>query len=234
MQQERTQLVAVQNLLSRARGEQVPSCRYLFPSNSTELVWLMDALKSVELGVLISLADSLPPTDTSATILLSSIASVAAKQITLLRTYTNSNVSMGSFDTPTSGTWAYNFILGYIQPGSCALDLPYPILPVLTLNNNTFGYARANTNVTVGWDAAGRSAASRLGKPLFVAWVNQVDLPSFSPLDMLSDNFGTTIIPAGLSGTAFAVLTARTGLTTIEELTEATVAGPIVIQLLMS
>jgi hypothetical protein len=233
MQQERTQLDAVQDLLSRARGEPVPSCQYLFPSNSTELVWLMDALKSVELGVLISLAESLPPTDTSATFLLSSIASVAAKQMTLLHVYSNSNVSMGSFDTPTSATWAYNFILEYVQPGSCALSLPFPILPVLTVNNNTVGYARPGTNVTVGWDAAGRSAASRLGKPLFVGWVNQVDPPSFSPLEMLGDGLGTTAIPSGLSGTAFAVLTAQPELTSIDELTEATVAGPVVVQLLM-
>jgi hypothetical protein len=233
MQQERTQLDAVQDLLSRARGEQVPSCQYLFPSNSTELVWLMDALKSAELGALISLAESLPPTDTSAAILLSSIASVAAKQITLLHTYTNSNVSMGSFDTPISATLAYNFILEYVRPGSCALNLPFPILPVLTLNNNTVGYARPDTNVSIGWDAAGRSAASRLGKPLFVGWVNQVDPPSFSPLEMLSDGFGTTVVPSGLLGTAFAILTAQPGLTSIDELTEATVAGPIVVQLLM-
>ncbi|KAH8710267.1 hypothetical protein GQ44DRAFT_626674, partial [Phaeosphaeriaceae sp. PMI808] len=230
-QQEIKQLDALRDLLSRLGGEDVPSCRYLLPGNATELVLLMGALKSVELGVYMSLAESLPPSDTSAAILLSSIASVAAKQNALLHTQTNSNASTEPFETPASGAWAYNFALEYVRPGSCALELPFPILPMLTMSNKTTRYARPGTNVTFGWDAAGRSAASRSGKPLFIAWVNQVELPTFSPLTQFGDGFGTTTVPMGLSGTAFAVLTAQPGLTRMSELTDATLAGPVVVSL---
>ncbi|KAJ4330518.1 hypothetical protein N0V95_010042 [Ascochyta clinopodiicola] len=230
-QQEQTQLKTLRGLLHRSGGQDVPACRYLLPSNTTELVMLMGALKSVELGVFMSLSDSLPPSDTSASVLLSSIASVAAKQYALLRTYTSRNASIEPFDTPSSGTWAYNVALGFVQPGSCALELPLPILPMLTMNNRIAGYAWPGANATFGWDVAGRSAASRSGKPLFVAWVNQVDAPVFTPLTLHGDGFGTTRVPLGLSGTAFAVLTAQPGLTTIDELTDATLAGPVVVNL---
>lgn len=210
----------------------MPPCRYLLPNNGTELVLLMGALKSVELGVLMSLAESLPPADTSATTVLSSIAGVAATQNALLHTYMSSNASIESFETPTSGVWGYNFVLEYIQPGSCALELPLAILPMLTMNNKSAGYARPGANVTFGWDAAGRSAASRSGKPLYIAWVNQVDAPSFTSLSLLGDGLGITNVPPGLSGTAFAVLTAQPGLTSINELTEATLAGPVVARLM--
>ncbi|KAF1952098.1 hypothetical protein CC80DRAFT_508435 [Byssothecium circinans] len=208
--------MALQDLLSRSRGEDVPPYQYTLPDNGTELVLLMGALKSVELGVLMSLAEALPPTDTSATILLSSIASVAARQNALLHSYGNAGASTESFETPASGVWAYNFALEYTQPGSCALELPLAILPRFTMNSKPAGYARPGTNVTFGWDAAG---------------MRLVDPPSFTPLMPLGDGLGTTSVPLGLSGTAFAVLTAQPGLTGINELTEATLAGPVVLRL---
>jgi hypothetical protein len=206
----------------------VPSCQYLLPSNVTELGWLMGALKSINLGVLMSMAESLPPTDSTAAIVLSSIASVDAKHVALLQAYSQSNASEQAFDTPASETWAYNFALEHVQPGSCSLELPLPILPKLTMNDKTVSYVQPGTNVTVEWDTAARSAASRSGKPLFIAWVNQVNLPVFTSLTELGEGSGSTIVPLGLSGTTFAVLTAQK-LTTIGDLTEVTLAGPIVI-----
>jgi hypothetical protein len=226
-------MITLRDLLFRSGGELVPPCQYLLPRNSTELVLLMGALKSVELGVFMFLAESLPPTDTSASILLSSIASVAANQKTLLRTYTNPNASMEPFETPASGTWAYNFVLEYVQPGSCALELPFPILPMLTMNNKTAVHVQPGTNVTIGWDVAGRAAASKSGKPLFIAWVNQVNPLVFTSLETLGDGIGTTSVPPKLGGTSFAVLTAQPGLGSINELTEATLAGPVVVSLML-
>ncbi|KAF9729791.1 hypothetical protein PMIN01_11724 [Paraphaeosphaeria minitans] len=207
---------ALQMLLRRSGGEDVPPCQYSAPSNVTELVSLVAVLKSIELGVFMSLAESLPPTDTPATVLLSSMASVAAKQNALLHTHTVSNASIESFETPATAAWAYNLALGHVQPGSCAVELPLPILPTLTMNGRTDGYARQDGEVTFIWDAAG---------------VNQLDVPVFTPLTVLGDGSGTTRVPPGLSGTAFAVLAAQPELTSIDELTAATLAGPIVISL---
>jgi hypothetical protein len=218
----------LRSLLYRSGGQDVPSCQYLLPSNATQLGWLMGALKSINLGVLMSMAESLPPTDFKAAIVLSSIASVDAKHVALLQAYMQSNASKQAFDTPASETWAYNFALEHVQPGSCSLELPLPILPKLTMNYKTAGYVQPGTNVTVEWDTAARSAASRSGNPLFVGWVNQVNLPIFTSLTKLSEGSGSTTVPLGLSGTTFVVLTAQK-LTTIGDLTEATLAGPIVI-----
>ncbi|KAF9730094.1 late sexual development protein [Paraphaeosphaeria minitans] len=207
---------ALQTLLRRSGGEHVTPCQYSAPGNATELVTLMAVLKSIELGVFMSLAESLPPTDTPATVLLSSMASIAAKQNALLHTHTVSNPSIESFETPSSAAWAYNLALGYVQPGSCAVELPLPILPTLTMNDRTVGYARPGTEVTFSWDAAG---------------VDQLDVPVFTSLTALGDGSGTTRVPPGLSGTAFAVLTAQPELTSIDELTAATLAGPVVVSL---
>jgi hypothetical protein len=192
----------------------------------------MRALKSVEVGVFMFLAESLSPEDTSVAIVLSSMASVAARQNALLHAYAKSNASTASFETPLTDTLAYNLALNYVQPGSCTVEQPIPLLPTLSMNGRTVGYARPSTNATFSWDAAGRAAASRSGKPLFIGWVNQVDLPVYTSLLALGDGAAISAVPLGLSGTAFAVLTAQPGLTSITDLTEAALAGPVVVNLL--
>ena len=79
------------------------------------------------------------------------------------------------------------------------------------------------------WEAAARSAVSRLGNPFFVAWVNQVAKPVYTALTQINENSGSTSVPLNLSGTAFVVLTAQPKLTRIADLTEATLAGPVVV-----
>jgi hypothetical protein len=188
----------------------------------------MSTLKSIELGVFLSMSES---TDSEVAILLSSIASVNAKHITLLDNYTQKNASEQSFDTPASPTWAYNFGLEHVQPGSCSLELPLSILPKLTVNSDTSGHMRPGTNVTVKWDNAAKFAVSRSGNPLFMAWVNQVNPPIFTVLTTDGESSGITSVPLELLGTTFAVLTAQPELTSISDLTEATLAGPVVINL---
>lgn len=192
----------------------------------------MSALKAVEGGVFMSLAESLPPDDAAAAVILSSMSSVAARQNSLLRPYIASNASVASFDTPMSDVWAYNLALTYVEPGSCAVEQRIPLLPTLSLGSSVAAVARPSGRVTFTWDAAGRAAASRSGRSLFIGWVNQVDAPIYTPLMPLGDGSGTTVVPAGLSGTAFAVLTSQPGLVTIADLTDATLAGPVVVSLM--
>jgi hypothetical protein len=192
----------------------------------------MSAFKAVEGGVLMALAESLPPTDTAAAVVLSSMSSVAARHSAMLRPYVTSNSSVASFDTPMTDVWAYNLGLTYVQPGSCAVEQRIPLLPGLSLDNGIAATARPSSRVTFAWDTAARAAASRSGKPLFIGWVNQVNAPVYTALAPLGDGRGSTEVPAGLVGTAFAVLTAQPGLTTIGDLTEATLAGPVVVSLL--
>jgi hypothetical protein len=232
MQQEQTQQKSLGDLLRRAGREDIPPCQYSFPDNTTEGVLLMNALKSIEIGLHVSMADSLFSTDASAAVMLSSIATVAARQDALLRAYANSSTSLASFDTPLSDVWAYNLALGFVRPGSCTVELPIPVLPTLSLNNNTAGFAQPGTSITLAWDAAARATALRSGKPLFIGWINQVNAPVYTPLTLMEDGLGRTDVPLGLFGTAFAVMTTQPGLSDISDLTEATVAGPVIIYLL--
>jgi hypothetical protein len=192
---------------------------------------LLSALKSIEAGAFMSLSESLDADATQAAILLSSIASIAARQNAMLQASARLETSMASFETPLSATWAYNLALNYVQPGSCKAELPMTILPTLFIGNKTIGRARPNDTVTFSWDDAARAAAARSGKPLFIGWVNQVNVPAYTRLDASGDGSGMTAVPPQLSGTAFAVLTTQPELLDIDQLTEATLAGPVVISL---
>lgn len=192
----------------------------------------MSTLKSVETGVLLSLTKSLLSEDSPAVDVLSSMGGVAAKQSAVLHARVNRNADVASFETPVSAAWAYNLAQSFTLPGSCAVELPIVNLPPLSLNGRYTANVQSNASVTFAWDAAGRAAASRSGKQLFIGWMNQVDTPIYTPVVALSDGSGTTEVPSGLSGTAFAALTAQPGLVSLEELTQATLAGPVVVNLL--
>jgi hypothetical protein len=225
MQQENTQHNVVREMLNRTGSPDVPACAYVLPSNASEMLLLVSTLKSIEVGAFLSLATSLAPDDTPAAIVLSSMATVAARQNGILRANTNENASTASFETLISGTLAYNLAQSYVQPGSCAIELPIHNLPALYLNNRVAVSVRPNASVTLKWDAAGKAAASRSGKELFVGWINQVEAPQYTRLKPFGDGVGTTDVP-GLSGTVFAVLTAQPGLN-LADLTDATLAGPV-------
>jgi hypothetical protein len=221
----------LQATLNRAGVADILPCQYIFPNNSTELFSLMHALKVIEIGIHLSLPVSLEPNDAAAATLLSSIASVAARQDALLRTVSNSSTSWASFDTPLSGVLAYNLAQGFISPGSCVADLPIPILPTLSFNNKTVGITRAGDRITFGWDTAASAAISKTGKPLFIGWLNGVNAPVYTPLTPVGDALGATNVPVDMSGIAFAVLTAQPGIIDIDDLSDATLAGPVLVSL---
>jgi hypothetical protein len=224
MQQENTQQGVVRDMLNRTGSPDVPACAYVLPNNASEMVLLVSTLKSIEVGTLLALASSLPPKDHAA-IVLFGMAPVAARQYEKLSANTNSHASTASFETLISGTLAYNLVQNYVQPGSCAIELSIHNLPVLYINNRVAVSVHANASVTFKWDAAGKAAASRSGKDLFIGWINQVEDPHYTRLKPLGDGVGTTEVP-GLSGTVFAVLTAQPGLN-LADLTDATLAGPV-------
>ncbi|EMD62771.1 hypothetical protein COCSADRAFT_172200 [Bipolaris sorokiniana ND90Pr] len=144
-------LDTLRTLLIQSGNMDVPSCKYDLLKNMTELSFLMVTLKSIDLGVFMSMAEA---ADRLVAILLSSIASVDAKYIALLGDHTHYNASVQSFDTPATPAWAYNIALRYSQPGSCSVQLPLPILPKLTINNSTSAHVQPGTKVNVEWGAA--------------------------------------------------------------------------------
>lgn len=186
----------------------------------------MRAVKTIEVGAQLWRPEPLPSLDRAVDERLSSIASVAAKQDALLCAAARTNTTMAPFDTLLPDAWAYNLALTYTRPGSCEKELPFPFLPTLTVDNKVAGFVPAGGSATFGWDAAAKAAIARSGKPLFIAWVNQANAPLYTALVPVGDALGVADVPAGISGTAFAVLTAQPDVNDLGDLAGAMLAGP--------
>ena len=46
--------------------------------------------------------------------------------------------NLAPFNTGISDIWAYNFALSFIMPGSCSIEVPLPILPILTVSDISY------------------------------------------------------------------------------------------------
>ena len=82
----------------------------------------------------------------------------------------------------------------------------------------------APTSVTFSFDQA-----INVKSKLFVGWLNQADEPVYSTLMVTGAGKGTTTVPKGLNGVAFAAVTNQSSEVTVDGLTAATVAGPVAI-----
>lgn len=138
------------------------------------------------------------------------------------------------FDTGISNIWAYNFALSFIVPGSCSVEVPLPILPTLSISNAPHS---GSTNSTVNksireftWDPAQATFVAEAGKQLLVGWVNQLDVPVYTPLNITVKGQGTALVPHEMNGVAFAVVTTQWP-GNANDLALATLAGPIAVKL---
>lgn len=136
-------------MLYRTGSANITPCKYILPDNTTDMLLLMSTLKTVEVGVFMSLAESLPTEATSAAILLSSMGSIAAAQNAFLGVYASPSTRTAPFNTPLSATLAYNLAWKYVQPGSCNVELPVPLLPTLSISDSVVGHASTNSTVTL-------------------------------------------------------------------------------------
>lgn len=131
------------------------------------------------------------------------------------------------FDTRISGPWALHLAMPFVVPGSCALTPVVPTFPDLNIVSGPAGPV-TGTDQQITFSAAGVTEAQ--SGTLFIAWVNQANVPLYTPVTVCDGNFVTTI-PKGLAGVAFAALTAQNTAQDIGALTDATVAGPAVVQI---
>ena len=65
-------------------------------------------------------------------------------------------------------------------------------------------------------------------KQLLVGWVNQLNVPVYTPLHITVKGKGTAVVPPGMSGATFAVVTTQQP-DNIDDLALATLAGPVVL-----
>ncbi|KAF4624709.1 hypothetical protein G7Y89_g13460 [Cudoniella acicularis] len=79
-------------------------------------------------------------------------------------------------------------------------------------------------------DPAQMTFIAEAGKQLLVGWVNQLDVPVYTPLNITVKGQGTALVPQGMNGAAFAVVTTQR-LDNADDLALATLAGPVVVKL---
>jgi hypothetical protein len=207
------------------------SVRVFFPANSTEdFVELARLITSVGIGATIGLTERLALTDPSLVGFLSAALSVESRHDAFFRTINEQVPNPAPFDTGISDVWAYNLALPFLVPGSCAVEVPLPILPRLNITgiNATDGESGNAAQWEFSWDPEEVAFITEAGKQLVVGWVNQVNQPVYTPLNMTSSSTGIASEPPSLNGTAVAVVAAQE-LETLYDLTSATMAGPVVV-----
>lgn len=67
-------------------------------------------------------------------------------------------------------------------------------------------------------------------KELLVGWVNQLDVPVYTPLNITVKGQGVAPVPQGMNSVAFAVVTTQQP-NNVNDLALATLAGPVALKL---
>ena len=129
------------------------------------------------------------------------------------------------FETGIYKTWAHNVGLRYVIPGSCPMDIPVTILPTLYTNVSNSG-----DNIQLSWDPMQASFTAEYRKPLFAAWINQLNKPIYTNITMTGEGTGNTTIPQELNGATFMAVTSQQPLDQ-EAVEFATLAGPVLLEL---
>jgi hypothetical protein len=235
----------------------IPPCQYSFPVASTdEFLALSDAITSVGISAIIGLADRISGTDALFITSVLSILTVESRHDAFFRHVDGKAPNPAPFDTGISSIWAYNLALPFVVPGSCPVEIPLPILPTLSVSSlpantpcaNTTGklpgsapygntttslFSDANTTVRPSqaeftWDPTQMPFLVEQGKPLFIGWINQLSVPSYTELSITGNGKGIADVPQGANGVAFAAVTSQQ-FGNAYDLALATLAGPVVL-----
>ncbi|KAH6683474.1 hypothetical protein B0J14DRAFT_674111 [Halenospora varia] len=221
--QELVHKATLEGLLGLAMEPTVPACATIFPVNDTnDYLAKANVVTSAAIGVIITILQSLSQTDPNLLGPLSSILSVESQQDAFFRMSGSNTPSASPFSTSLSTTFAYNIALTFVDPRSCPQLLPLPILPSLNRTSPAFSATAPPTPPTsITFDASGVPHNGNL----FVGWVNQANPVVYSDV-IVQDGIGTADVPKGLTGIAFAALTAQATEMTVDGLTNVTLAGP--------
>jgi hypothetical protein len=225
-QQEEVHLESLATLLTAYNAPQIPPCKYSFPVNSTkDLLLLARLIGSASVSAAIGISERLALSDPLLSRLLSSISTVESRHDATIRHMQGGVPNPAPYDTGSTSLWAYNMAHSFIIPGSCPVTLPIPLLPQL-------GVVKACSNSTQGavlleftWDPTQRSFLIEEGKELLIGWVNQLNVPVYTQLNITSRGRGISRVPQGIHGSAFAVISTQR-YNSVHELSLGTLAGP--------
>jgi hypothetical protein len=199
-------------------------------TSTKEFFQLAHLIGSAGIGAIVGLSERLATTDPMLARWVSSILTVESRHDAFFRHVQGDVPNPAPFDTGIYDIWAYNIALSFIAPGSCPVKVPAPVLPSLTVAQQPIA-----TNGTDGamlqeftWDPTQMPFIVEKGKQLIVGWVNQVNEPAYTPLNITNNGRGTASVPPGMNGIAFAVITTQRYSNT-NDLILGTMAGPVVI-----
>ena len=235
VQQEQVHIATIEGILSHFNTPIIPPCLYQFPVDSTaSFLQLAQIITTVGIGGVLEIATLDAVTDPAVIQGVASIVTVEARHDAFFRTAVDSTraPNPAPFDTRISGVWALNLALPFVVPDSCPSLPNVPILPPLNVVTITPGVS-SNGTATDGTGTVTFSAPAGFGSnstaSLFAAWVNQVNVPVFTPATVGGNGNIQTTVPKDMAGVAFVALTTKTDATDVDTLTSETLAGPAVV-----
>ncbi|MCJ1416159.1 hypothetical protein MMC32_002494 [Xylographa parallela] len=225
--QEQVHVATFEAILTQFKTPVIPPCQYQFPvTDASSFLKLAQIITSVGIGAVINLAATTASTDPALIQNLASTVSNEARQDAFFR-----QAALGLVPNPTpqdtqiSAIWALNLALPFVLPNSCPLFPEVPVFPAMTVVAPTGNSTGDNGTITF-FTTAGVSGN------LSIAWVNQANLPVFTPVARtLMAGQLTTSIPPGMGGMAFAALVNQTTAKDVTALTTVTLAGPATVQI---
>ncbi|KIX01285.1 uncharacterized protein Z518_09010 [Rhinocladiella mackenziei CBS 650.93] len=237
--QEEVHVASIVSLLKGNGAQDVAPCQYGFPvTDETSFFALGNIITTVGIGALIALQNGLSQSDPGLEATIGTILPVESRHDAFFRITANEVPNPTTFETGISGIWAYNLALDFILGGSCP-NLPQSIasLPVFP-DLGIVGYGAPSFTTP---NAPGK-LIFKVGQPnllpqgwnsgpLYMAWVNQDNLPAYTPVTINANGELHADVQPGMFGIAFAALTNQNSATNIDDLTKATLAGPIPIPL---
>jgi hypothetical protein len=174
--------------------------------------------------------------------LVASILTVKSRHDAFFRSVQGEVPNPAPFDTGSNDIWTYNIALSFIIPGSCPVEVTVPVLPRLTITDQATApytnstqaiapYANSSNSAMLqdfAWDPTQMPFVVEEGKQLLVGWVNQMNVPIYTPLAITSQGRGTSNVPQGMNGIAFAVITTQR-YENVNDLALGTLAGPVLV-----
>jgi hypothetical protein len=237
--QEEVHVASIVDLLRGNGAQDVTSCQYAFPvSDEKSFLALGNIITTVGIGALIGLQRAISESDPGLEPIIGSILPVESRHDAFFRMTANEIPNPTTFETRISGIWAYNLALDFTVAGSCSnlpssiTSLPiFPDLGIVGYGAPSFATPNAPGKLIFKVGQEGMLPEGWNVQPLWMAWVNQDNLPAYTPVTINSNGELHADVQPGMFGVAFAALTNQNTAANVDDLTEATLAGPIPIPL---
>ena len=238
--QEEVHVASIVGLLKGGGAQDVAPCQYDFPiTDETSFLALGNIITTVGIGALIGLADGVSGTDPGLEATVASIIPVESRHDAFFRLTASEVPNPTTFETKISGAWAFNLALDFVIPGSCPnlqqisflQSLPiFPDLGIVGYGGPSFATPNSPGKLIFQVGQPSMMPQGWNSGQLYMAWVNQDNVPAYTPVTVQGNELHADVQP-GMFGIAFAALTNQNTATNVDDLTKATLAGPLPIPL---